>query len=126
MEKLAIRHVVRLGDVDDLQLYETHEGVGYHTICIEDSVRCHMTHEILDGAIEFIKQANTPVLIHCKAGVSRSASVAIAYIMQTENKTFRDARLFVKEKRQCISPNGTFMKDLFKYQEKIKERVSKH
>ena len=41
------------------------------------------------------------VLVHWYAGVSRSATLMIAYLMKTNNMTFNDAHKYVKLKR-CI------------------------
>lgn len=45
------------------------------------------------------------------AGVSRSASVVIAYIMKKEKKTLKEALEFVKQNRQ-VRPNMGFHKQL--------------
>ena len=45
------------------------------------------------------------------AGVSRSASVVIAYIMKKEKKTLKEALEYVKQNRQ-VRPNMGFHKQL--------------
>lgn len=115
LEDLSIRHVVRLGDAEDLKLYVDHDDVEYHTIEIKDSVRCHLTPTLLDAAIDFILSATTPVLIHCHAGVSRSATVAMAYLIRVHKKNYREAKNEVCGSRPCASPNSTFLKDLQLY-----------
>jgi protein-tyrosine phosphatase len=115
MKDLMIKRIVRLGDKKDFEsLYITHENIEYHDIYIEDSVKSHFTKEILDNALLFIREAKGPVLVHCKAGISRSATIVIAYLMVYNNKSFRESRLFLKSKRELISPNSTFIKDLQK------------
>lgn len=115
LKDLSITHVVRLGDTEDLQLYTDHPEIEYHTIEIEDSVRCHLTPTILDAAIDFILAATTPVLIHCHAGVSRSATVAMAYLIRVHKKSYQEAKKEIRDKRPCCSPNTTFLKDLQLY-----------
>ncbi len=115
LEELQIRHVIRLGDKMDLRVYADHAGIEYHTIEIEDSVRCHLTPAILDDALAFIKGATTPVLIHCYSGVSRSATVAMAYMIKVHGMSYQDAKKHVKEMRPCADPNTTFLKDLHSY-----------
>lgn len=116
LEDLSIKHVLRLGDDEDLLLYETHDDIEYHTIIIEDSLKSHLTRKMLDAAIVFIQSATSPVLIHCRAGVSRSASIAIAYMMRIQGKTYQEAKLLVKSARPCVNPNGTFLRDLQEYE----------
>ena len=114
MKDLMIKRIVRLGDHDDFNIYATHEDIEYHDIRIEDSLKSHFTREILDPALEFIREAGGPVLVHCRADTSRSASVVITYLMVYNKISFRESRLLLKSKRESISPNSTFIKDLQK------------
>lgn len=52
------------------------------------------------------------VLVHCNAGVSRSASIVVAYLMQYEQMRFADAIALVKAKRTCCRPNDGFVRQL--------------
>ena len=47
------------------------------------------------------------MLVHCAAGVSRSASVVIAYVMRQRNLPFAEARARVKVGRSGRGPGGT-------------------
>ncbi|KAF3928614.1 hypothetical protein AA313_de0204485 [Arthrobotrys entomopaga] len=51
------------------------------------------------------------VLVHCDQGVSRSATVVIAYLMRLHKWSFIDTYAFVKEKRR-IRPNQNFREQL--------------
>lgn len=62
------------------------------------------------------KENGSKVLVHCKMGVSRSASVVIAYAMKAYNWDFGKAFEHVKEKRTCIKPNSSFLIQLETYQ----------
>jgi len=62
-------------------------------------------------AIRFIKEALSnggKVLVHCYAGVSRSATIVIAYLMQEHNLGYYEAMTFVKRKRPEVFPNAGF------------------
>ncbi|CAD8068556.1 unnamed protein product [Paramecium sonneborni] len=63
---------------------------------------------------ENLQQGN--VLVHCMAGVSRSACIVIAYIMKTKKMSFRDAFQFVKSKRTIVWPNDGFVEQLKKFE----------
>ncbi|KAK6485032.1 dual specificity protein phosphatase 19-like [Huso huso] len=65
--------------------------------------------------IEKAKAQNGVVLVHCNAGVSRSASIVIGYLMSTEYLHFDDAFSLVKNARPVICPNPGFMEQLRKY-----------
>lgn len=52
----------------------------------------------------------TSVLITCRKGISRSATICIAYIMYEKNLNFKKALNFVGSKRMQIEPNEGFIK----------------
>ncbi|OCT58198.1 dual specificity protein phosphatase 16 [Xenopus laevis] len=77
----------------------------------------------LDKSVDFIEKAkasNDRVLVHCLAGISRSATIAIAYIMKRMDMSLDEAYRFVKEKRPTISPNFNFLGQLLDFEKKIK------
>ena len=49
--------------------------------------------------IEEMRKKNKNVLVHCHAGVSRSASLIIAYLMQKNMWSLNQTLQFVKKKR---------------------------
>ncbi|XP_072387537.1 protein phosphatase Slingshot isoform X2 [Diabrotica undecimpunctata] len=63
-----------------------------------------------------VRDQGSKVLVHCKMGVSRSASVVIAYAMKAYNWDFDTALKHVKHKRSCIKPNTSFLLQLETYQ----------
>ncbi|XP_058546038.1 dual specificity protein phosphatase 8 isoform X2 [Neofelis nebulosa] len=77
----------------------------------------------LDKCIEFIDRAklsSCQVIVHCLAGISRSATIAIAYIMKTMGMSSDDAYRFVKDRRPSISPNFNFLGQLLEYERSLK------
>uniref|UniRef100_A0A8C0VG09 Dual specificity phosphatase 16 n=1 Tax=Cyanistes caeruleus TaxID=156563 RepID=A0A8C0VG09_CYACU len=79
----------------------------------------------LDKSVDFIEKAkasNGCVLVHCLAGISRSATIAIAYIMKRMDMSLDEAYRFVKEKRPTISPNFNFLGQLLDFEKKIKNQ----
>ncbi|XP_054997570.1 dual specificity protein phosphatase 8 [Sorex araneus] len=76
----------------------------------------------LDKSIEFIDKAklsSCQVIVHCLAGISRSATIAIAYIMKTMGMSSDDAYRFVKDRRPSISPNFNFLGQLLEYERSL-------
>lgn len=72
-----------------------------------------------DNTFKYINKARnegSKVLVHCKMGISRSASVVIAYAMKAYNWNFDKALKHVKTKRSCIKPNTNFLNQLETYQ----------
>ncbi|KAK6201610.1 protein phosphatase S phase [Scheffersomyces amazonensis] len=69
---------------------------------------------------------NTKIFIHCRVGVSRSATVVIAEVMRRLKINLPTAYLYVRVRRLniIIQPNLRFMYELFKWEEfqKLKAR----
>jgi protein-tyrosine phosphatase len=61
---------------------------------------------------------NGHVLVHCAAGMSRSPTVVIAYLMKVHRKSLREAFAYVRSKR-FVSPNYGFMKQLSAYAKEL-------
>ncbi|KAM8923782.1 protein phosphatase Slingshot homolog 3 [Pelodytes ibericus] len=70
------------------------------------------THRFISTA----RNQSTHVLVHCKMGVSRSASTVIAYAMKQYEWTLEKALKHVKERRSIVQPNAGFMRQLQIYQ----------
>ena len=69
-------------------------------------------------------QAGMGLLIHCQAGVSRSATIVIAYLMKHTWMTMTDAYKFVKARRAIISPNLNFMGQLLEFEEDLNSGIT--
>ncbi|QLQ78966.1 hypothetical protein HG537_0B03130 [Torulaspora globosa] len=74
----------------------------------------------LDYLTSLIHRASTKskkVLIHCQCGVSRSASLVVAYIMRYHNLGLNDAYSHVKSIAKDISPNMSLIFQLMEWNE---------
>ncbi|XP_059178147.1 serine/threonine/tyrosine-interacting protein B-like [Physella acuta] len=56
------------------------------------------------------------VLVHGNGGISRSAAVVTAYVMEKLGLTCREALVWVRNKRLCISLNDGFLHQLTEYE----------
>lgn len=89
----------------------------YKTVTLLDLPETDISTHLPD-CFQFIDQARKQqgvVLVHCNAGVSRSASVAIGYLMAREGLSFDDAYGQVKLARPSIRPNPGFYHQLQNY-----------
>ena len=70
-----------------------------------------------DKAFEFIARAleNGNVLVHCAAGISRSTTLAMVYLMRARREGFDKCLAFVRTKRAICTPNFGFQKQLKEY-----------
>ncbi len=77
------------------------------------------TLQLVHFSADAVKAKNGCVFVHCHAGISRSATICIAYIMKTMQLDLSKAYEFVKQKRPCISPNLHFMGQLLEFQKQL-------
>lgn len=81
--------------------------------CIEQSIKDYFT-----SANQFINEA--PIcFVHCYAGVSRSASIVIAYLMKHSIPTYNEALKYLKTIRPSVHPNDNFLKELLEYEKEL-------
>jgi dual specificity MAP kinase phosphatase len=119
LSELGITHVMNV--TAHLPLcFETDGGIVYKRLPATDS-GCQNLKKYFAEAIEFIdeaKHANGRVLVHCQAGVSRSPTIVIAYLMARCRKTLMEAFNFVKDQRHIVAPNINFMGQLLEFEQK--------
>lgn len=78
--------------------------------------------KFFDETHNFIEEARRNkcnILVHCKAGISRSPTIAIAYLMKWKRLQLHEAYEFVKQCRPQISPNLNFMGQLINYEKQL-------
>ena len=69
-----------------------------------------------DVAYKYIKKhTKNNLLIHCSAGMSRSASLVIFYIMKEKGWDYETCFNYTKERRSVISLNPSYIKQLSEY-----------
>lgn len=86
------------------------QKITYKRIKLDDTATANLL-EVLPEALAFIGEAKlrrVNILVHCTRGVSRSASVVIAYLMLSKGLGFDAARAQVAGKRSFIYPNLGF------------------
>jgi len=75
-----------------------------------------------DRAGQFIDEeinAGGRVLVHCAAGISRSSSLILAYLMRYRGYDLRKAFSLVKSIRRVVRPNNGFFQNLIDYERSI-------
>ncbi|KAI0633631.1 protein-tyrosine phosphatase-like protein [Trametes polyzona] len=79
--------------------------------------------DYLDATVAWIRAAlasGGSVLVHCVWGMSRSASVAVAYLIAARGMSLDDALALARSRRRVVRPNSGFMLQL-----RVYERVSR-
>ncbi|XP_071948146.1 dual specificity protein phosphatase 19-like [Antedon mediterranea] len=79
----------------------------------------------LDECIEFIDEGRKDgcTLVHCNAGVSRSCTVILAYLIRTEGVDVKQELSKLRTLRPSLRPNDGFMKQLDILQDDQKTKV---
>ncbi|KAH9424876.1 uncharacterized protein LOC113791273 [Dermatophagoides pteronyssinus] len=71
--------------------------------------------------IEQIHHRNQATIVHCMAGVSRSASFVIAYLIRYQRMSMKEAFEHAKRARSCINPNISFLGQLVEFERKCRD-----
>ena len=102
----------------DIPNYFENDNIKYMRVPIDDTSNQHIE-QYFDSTYNFIENAiinKCNILVHCYAGISRSATILIAYFMRKYNISYMKAYEFVKSKRSIINPNKEFVEALKEYQ----------
>lgn len=99
--------------------YKT-EAISHKILPAEDCEEYDLS-VYFEESFNFIENAleKGSVLVHCAAGMSRSATIVIAYLMKKNRWNVDEAFDFVKKRRKIISPNAGFMRQLRIYQKDL-------
>lgn len=118
------------------------EGIRYHELCAQDNMRYRLLPRHMEEVHELLRQAgpDEPILVHCYAGMNRSAALVVSYLMiygpnpppskDEEAKTsgelamsFDEAVRFVLEKRPYALSNPNFVRQLAELEESWKQET---
>lgn len=103
-----IRHVLSVG-VDSIAKFDE---IDYHYCDLLDLPESDLSIAIEKSVKIVHDKRRENILVHCNAGVSRSPTIIISYLMVFEKMSYDDAYGKVKEARSCIKPNEGFVKQL--------------
>ena len=77
-------------------------------------------HKILNFMHCALNADGHKILVHCNAGVSRAATIVIAYLIRYNSMTLHEAYHHVKKLRPAIKPNEGFIRQLVIWEYKTK------
>jgi len=102
-------HVMRRDGYDILQIPISNYG--------ETGLR-----SCLDKCFNFIEEARKNaknILVHCHAGVNRSATVVVAYLMASQKWDLKTAYSYVKERRKIIELDPKYFQQLLEFETEL-------
>ncbi|KAL8202821.1 UNVERIFIED_CONTAM: Dual specificity protein phosphatase 4 [Gekko kuhli] len=93
----------------------------YKCIPVEDNHKTDISSWFMEaiGYIDSVKACHGRVLVHCQAGISRSATICLAYLIMKKRVKLEEAFEFVKQRRSIISPNFSFMGQLLQFESQV-------
>ena len=107
---------------DNMIAEQDFPNIQWHRLVIDDEPNENITkyfytvHNIISNAI-----ANKQnVIVHCAAGMSRSPTLVLAYLMIENKWCFEEAYNYMKAKRPYISTNIGFIKQLKQLEYQLK------
>ncbi|XP_065906257.1 serine/threonine/tyrosine-interacting-like protein 1 isoform X2 [Dysidea avara] len=124
LDHLRVSHIVNL-TLDDDELFSGE--IKYMTVRINDSVDTDAYSHFTD-VVDFVGSAwdSGCILIHCKVGVSRSTTFALAFLMSKYECSLLSASNLVKICRAGVWPNETFVHHLLRWEKDLfKKEITK-
>ncbi|PSN49194.1 hypothetical protein C0J52_10914 [Blattella germanica] len=95
--------------------------IAYLKVSVEDKsnsdLLSHM--DAVADMIEEVQQAGGKTLVHCVAGVSRSASLCLAYLIKHERMPLKKAFAHLRSRRPSIRPNTGFFTQLIEFERRL-------
>lgn len=125
ISSLNITHIISLSDYPEKKLHLSNIKTVHYEIA--DSLSSNMF-PIFDSSIEWLSKSLNEdkgiVFIHCEQGVSRSASVLMAYLLYVNEEflSVNEVYQFVKSKRSVIRPNASFLQQLEEFLIRIRKK----
>lgn len=121
--------------------------VRYHELCAQDTLRYDLLKNHMQEAHAFLRESgDEPILVHCYAGMNRSAALVVSYLMvygpsppapskeEEEAKSvtsgeqlcmsFDEAVRFVLEKRPYALSNPNFVKQLADFEKEWQKEAT--
>uniref|UniRef100_A0A663MHI2 protein-tyrosine-phosphatase n=1 Tax=Athene cunicularia TaxID=194338 RepID=A0A663MHI2_ATHCN len=122
-EFLANLHITALLNVSRKSSESFKDQYCYKWIPVEDSHTADISSHFQE-AIDFIgRRTGGKILVHCEAGISRSPTICMAYLMKTKKLCLEEAFDYIKQRRSLISPNFGFMGQLLQYESEILQGI---
>ncbi|KAL5965667.1 Dual specificity protein phosphatase 1, partial [Taenia solium] len=124
MEERSITHIIN-ATREQSNFFEGGGKVEYLRVPVDDNNTADLM-PYFRPAIEFIDEAMRAggrVLVHCKAGVSRSPSLVIAYLVAHSSLTVMEAFTLVNHLRSAVGPSLHFLGQVEQFCDSIRPDV---
>ncbi|XP_064544927.1 uncharacterized protein LOC135432958 isoform X1 [Drosophila montana] len=115
LEKFKISHIIAIHDSPRRLLPDKH----YLCVMASDTPDQNLSQyfSVCNDFIHAARLREGNVLIHCLAGMSRSVTVAVAYIMTATHLNWKEALKVVRAGRAVANPNTGFQNQLLEFEQ---------
>eukprot|EP01117_Protostelium_nocturnum_P012239 TRINITY_DN44_c2_g1_i2.p1 TRINITY_DN44_c2_g1~~TRINITY_DN44_c2_g1_i2.p1 ORF type:complete len:611 (-),score=157.36 TRINITY_DN44_c2_g1_i2:144-1976(-) len=124
MKRLGITHIVSVIR-EHSPFYPS--DFKYHVVEADDTSSFDIS-KSFDESHSFIEDAlenGGVILVHCAAGVSRSATIVISYLMRKRRMSYQEAYNFVRKQRSIVCPNSGFRYQLERFEKQMNTKKDK-
>lgn len=114
----GVTHIIN--STNDVPIFNV-PGIQSTRVHVDDHpyVRLDIHFDRIADEIHSAISSGGKVLVHCVVGVSRSATLCIAYLMKHHKMSLFTAHEHVRSRRPIIRPNVGFWKQLVDYERKL-------
>ncbi|KAK3267297.1 hypothetical protein CYMTET_24135 [Cymbomonas tetramitiformis] len=112
--ELGVTNIVRVNQADGCEEFSDFRYLCIDVEDLEDAAE--NLSKSFGEANDFILNAKGGVVVHCAAGISRSTTVVLAYLMKLHKMPLIDAFRLCYKARRVVWPNDGFMRALIKYE----------
>jgi protein-tyrosine phosphatase len=125
LEELNIKVVISALTEEEYEDYmiaqEDFPDIEWHRFVVDDDPSEKISKYFYEVNIIIQKalSENKNVMVHCAAGMSRSPTLVIAYLMIVNQWRYEEAYNFVKQRRPLTEPNIGFVRQLKELESKI-------
>lgn len=118
-----IDQIISIISNDELGDWDPFDSIGLPRKVINFEDKKEGISRYLDEVVDFIHEllaSGKRVFIHCYAGISRSPSFVIAYLIKYKHMSYKKAEEFVGNKRDIINPHSSLKKEVIYWAELLK------
>eukprot|EP01087_Luapelamoeba_hula_P024454 TRINITY_DN9312_c0_g1_i1.p1 TRINITY_DN9312_c0_g1~~TRINITY_DN9312_c0_g1_i1.p1 ORF type:complete len:198 (-),score=12.62 TRINITY_DN9312_c0_g1_i1:61-654(-) len=117
-DRLKSSGITHILDVSNEDYFQRPEVMQYMSIEVVDAEWYDVTQhfEATNAFISSAVSKGGATFVHCKAGISRSVSFIIAYLMFKDRMTLEQALALVRTMREAAQPNSGFLRQLHAYE----------
>eukprot|EP01083_Nonionella_stella_P240934 841785_1 len=122
---LKDKNIKKILNISNEKYYKNEKWFEYLQIDIEDAIASQIikyfktTNKFIDDALS----SQQGVYVHCRAGISRSPSFIMAYLMWKQSIGYQQADKIVGRVHPFANPNSSFVRQLEEYEKRLQQNV---